>query len=75
MLYENVTLVNERLEAVGGDAVTVKRAFYDDISYQYWCSTFDLGNKVIRAFSMLNGDWHGSKTEGTQLGCRIVLAF
>jgi len=75
MLYENVTLVNERLEAVGGDVVSVKRAFYDDISYQYWCSTFDLSNKVIRAFSMLNGDWHGSKTEGTQLGCRIVLAF
>ena len=75
MLYENVTLVNERLEVVGGDVISVKRAFYDDISYQYWCSTFDLGNKVIRAFSMLNGDWHGSKTEGTQLGCRIVLAF
>ena len=75
MLYENVGLVNERLEAVGGDLVAVTRAFYDDTSYQYWCSTFDLSNKVIRAFSMLNGDWHGSKTEGTKLGCRVVLAF
>ncbi|MBE6241018.1 MAG: Ig domain-containing protein [Bacteroidales bacterium] len=75
MLYENVGLVNERLEAVGGDVLSVTRAFYDDISYQYWCSTFDLSNKVIRAFSMLSGDWHGSKTEGTKLGCRVVLAF
>ena len=75
MLYENVGLVNERLEAVGGDVLSVTRAFYDDISYQYWCSTYDLSNKVIRAFSMLNGDWFGSKTEGTKLGCRVVLAF
>lgn len=75
MLYENVTLLNERLEAVGGDVISVTRAFFDDISYQYWCSTFDLGNKVIQAFSMLNGNWYGSKTEGTELGCRIVLAF
>lgn len=75
MLYENVGLVNERLEAVGGDVLSVTRAFYDDISYQYWCSTYDLSNKVIRAFSMLNGEWYGSKTEGTKLGCRVVLAF
>ena len=75
MLYENVGLVNERLEAVGGDVLSVKPAFFDDISYQYWCSTYDLSNKVIRAFSMLNGDWYGSKTEGTKLGCRVVLAF
>lgn len=75
MLYENVGLVNERLEAVEGDLVAVTRALYDDTSYQYWCSTYDLSNKVIRAFSMLNGDWFGSKTEATKLGCRVVLAF
>lgn len=76
MLYENVGLVNERLENAGGDTVSVKRATYDDTSFQYWCSSYDLSNKIIRSFSMLNGDWLGSSTiETNKLACRVVLAF
>lgn len=76
MLYENVALVNERLENAGGDTVSVKRATYDDTSFQYWCSSYDLSNKIIRSFSMLNGDWLGISTiETNKLACRVVLAF
>ena len=75
LLYENREAVNNVINSVSGDPLHVTQANYDDYYYQYWCSTFDLDNKVIRAFNMTNGDWFGSKTETTVLPVRVILAF
>ena len=75
LLYENREAVNSTINAVSGNPLHVTQLDYDDVNYQYWCSTFDLDEKVIRAFNMTNGDWFGSKTETTVLPVRVILAF
>ena len=76
LLYENRETVNTAINGVSGDPLHVARADYDDYYYQYWCSTFDLDNKVVMAFDMINGGWYGySKTDGTVLPVRVILAF
>lgn len=75
LLYENRETVNSAINSVSGDPLHVAQANYDDYYYQYWCSTFDLDNRVVKAFNMTNGDWFGSKTETTVLPVRVILAF
>ena len=75
LLYENRETVNSAINGVSGDPLHVARADYDDYYYQYWCSTFDLDNNIVKAFNMKNGDWFGSKTETTVLPVRVILAF
>lgn len=75
LLYENREAVNNAINSVSGDPLHVTRANYDDYYYQYWCSTFDLDNKIVNAFNMMNGGWYGSKTETTVLPVRVILAF
>lgn len=75
LLYENRETVNTAINGVSGDPLHVARANYDDYYYQYWCSTFDLDNKIVNAFNMTNGSWYGSKTETTVLPVRVILAF
>ena len=75
LLYENRETVNNAINSVSGDPLHVTQADYDDYYYQYWCSTFDLDNRVVKAFNMTNGDWFGSKTETTVLPVRVILAF
>lgn len=75
LLYENREAVNNAINSVSGDPLHVARANYDDYYYQYWCSTFDLDNKIVNAFNMMNGGWYGSKTETTVLPVRVILAF
>lgn len=75
LLYENREAVNNAINSVSGDPLHVARANYDDYYYQYWCSTFDLDNKIVNAFNMTNGSWYGSKTETTVLPVRVILAF
>lgn len=75
LLYENREAVNNAINSVSGDPMHVTRANYDDYYYQYWCSTFDLDNKIVNAFNMTNGSWYGSKTETTVLPVRVILAF
>lgn len=75
LLYENREAVNNAINSVSGDPLHVVRANYDDYYYQYWCSTFDLDNKIVNAFNMTNGSWYGSKTDGTVLPVRVILAF
>lgn len=75
LLYENREAVNNAINSVSGDPLHVAQANYDDYYYQYWCSTFDLDNNIVKAFNMKNGDWFGSKTETTVLPVRVILAF
>jgi len=75
LLYENREAVNNAINSVSGDPLHVARANYDDYYYQYWCSTFDLDQKIVMAFNMTNGSWYGSKTDGTVLPVRVILAF
>lgn len=73
LLYEGKTAVNNALGSVSG---AVKVAVTTEYLYQYWCSSVDLMNKFIRAVTMNNGQWTTtSKTEGSVLPVRIVLAF
>lgn len=73
LLYEAKTSVNNALDAVSG---SVKVAATTEYLYQYWCSSVDLMNKFVCAVTMNNGQWMTtSKTEGSVLPVRIVLAF
>lgn len=73
LLYEAKTTVNNALDAVSG---AVKVAATTEYLYQYWCSSVDLMNKSVKAVTMNNGQWMStSKTEGSVLPVRIVLAF
>lgn len=75
LLYENRDAVNASIDNISGDSLHVTRTNYDDYMYQYWTSSYDLDNKIIKAFNMTNGSWYGSKTETTSLPVRIILAF
>ena len=63
-------VVNAAIASVSGTKVAASS------DYQYWCSTFDLENKVVRAVNMNNGQWMSSiATDGSMLPVRVVLAF
>jgi len=75
LLYENRDAVNASIDNISGDSLHVTKTNYDDYMYQYWTSSYDLDNKIIKAFNMTNGSWYGSKTETTSLPVRVILAF
>lgn len=75
LLYENRDAVNASIDNISGDSLHVTRTNYDDYMYQYWTSSYDLDNKIIKAFNMTNGSWYGLKTETTSLPVRVILAF
>lgn len=75
LLYENREAVNSSLNNASGNPLHVARANFDDYMYQYWTSSYDLDNKVIKAFNMAAGGWFGSKTETSVLPVRVILAF
>lgn len=72
LLYDAKTAVNNTLGSVSGTKV----AATSEYMYQYWCSSVDLENKVVKAVTMNNGQWMSSiKTETSVLPVRVVLAF
>lgn len=70
LLHDGMAAVNSSLKAASGVEVATEYPF------QYWCSSVDLMNKSVKAVTMNDGQWMStSKTEGSVLPVRIILAF